>query len=78
MFVPGVVFDAKDEMLLQSTLMQGKEIPFRYSKTPNTYTLSEQEEIANLNSSVQTTIYYPPITIQLPQPVHHNGHNNHA
>ena len=78
MFVPGVIFDAKEEGLLQSSLMNGKEIPLRISKIPNTYTISKHEGMANLNSPVQTTIYYPPITIQLPPPIHHNGHNNNS
>jgi len=42
------------------------------SKTPNTYTIPQKEEVGSLKSPVQTTIYYPPITIQLPPPIEHD------
>ena len=39
-FVPGVVFDAKDDGLMQSSLKHGKEVTIRMSKIPNTFTIS--------------------------------------
>lgn len=41
-FVPGVVFDSKDEGLMQSSLKHGKEVTVRMSKIPNTFNIPQK------------------------------------